>query len=153
MSCRRRDCGAGDLLDEDGYSVRVLHGFHLDVGLSPQQIERWKALQVARAAFDADFLPPVTPEEDAATAGFLARGVHTPEVNTEGTLTYIIDIGGFRIAYRDSGGPISEEERRYFTANPGVDLADPVAQRAAPRRTSSSRTCSCPWPGCTSPRC
>ena len=49
--------------------------------------------------------------------------MHTPEVDTEATLTYIIDIGGFRIAYRDSGGAISVEEQAYFTAHPGVDLA------------------------------
>lgn len=115
--------GDGDLLEEDGYSVRVLHGFHLDVGLTPEQVERWEALRQARAAFDADFVPAVTPEEETASDGFFARGVHTPEVNTEATLTYIIEIDGYRIAYRDSGGAISDEERRYFAANPGVDLA------------------------------
>lgn len=115
--------GDGDVLDEDGYSVRVLHGFHLDVGLSEEQQARWVALRDARAAFDADFVPAVTEAESAETAGFFARGVHTPEVNTEATLTYIIEIDGFRIAYRDSGGPISDEEKAYFTANPGVDLA------------------------------
>lgn len=115
--------GDGDLLEEDGFSVRVLHGFHLDIGLSPEQEKRWRALQEARDAFEADFQPPVTAEENAATTGFVDRGVHTPEVNTEATLTYIIEIDGFRIAYRDSGGPISDEEKAYFTAHPGVDVA------------------------------
>jgi hypothetical protein len=49
--------------------------------------------------------------------------VHTPEVNTEATLSYIIDIDGFRIAYRDSGGDISDTELAYFADNPGVDVA------------------------------
>lgn len=115
--------GTGDLIEEDGYSVRVLHGFHLDIGLTPEQQQRWQALAEARAAFEADFVEPITEQEHAATAGFLGRGVHTPEVNTEATLTYVIDIDGYRIAYRDSGGPISVEERAYFEANPGVDLA------------------------------
>jgi L-ascorbate metabolism protein UlaG (beta-lactamase superfamily) len=115
--------GAGDLVEEDGYSVRALHGFHLDIGLTPEQTEKWGRLRDARADFEAAFVPPVTAEEDAASAGFSARGVHTPEVNTEATLTYIIDIDGFRIAYRDSGGAISKEERAYFTDSPGVDVA------------------------------
>jgi hypothetical protein len=49
--------------------------------------------------------------------------VHTPEVNSGATLSYIIGIDGFRIAYRDSGGKISDEELGYFAANPGVDVA------------------------------
>jgi L-ascorbate metabolism protein UlaG (beta-lactamase superfamily) len=115
--------GAGDVLDEDGFSVRVLHGLHLDPGLTPQQQEKSRALKAARDALYFDFAPPVTEAENEASAGFFQRGVHTPEVNTEATLTYVVDIDGFRIAYRDSGGPISDEEKAYFTEHPGVDLA------------------------------
>ncbi len=46
-----------------------------------------------------------------------------PEVMTEGTMCLVIDIDGYRIVYRDSGGPVSEEERAFFSANPGCDLA------------------------------
>jgi L-ascorbate metabolism protein UlaG (beta-lactamase superfamily) len=42
---------------------------------------------------------------------------------TEGTMCLVLDIDGYRIVYRDSGGPVSAEERAYFTANPGCDLA------------------------------
>ena len=49
--------------------------------------------------------------------------MHTPEVITEATLTYIIDIGGYTIAYRDSGGPIGDEERAFITRHGGVDVA------------------------------
>jgi L-ascorbate metabolism protein UlaG (beta-lactamase superfamily) len=115
--------GKGDLIDEDDYTVRALHGFHLDVDLDEAQTTKWQALRAARTDFDAEFVPPVTAEENAATEGFFGRGVHTPEVNTEATLTYIIEIDGFRIAYRDSGGAISDEERAYFTDNPAVDVA------------------------------
>jgi L-ascorbate metabolism protein UlaG (beta-lactamase superfamily) len=115
--------GAGDLLDYGDFSVRVLHGFHLDVGLTPAQSEKWQALRAAAVAFDVEFTPPPTPEDDEAASLIAQRGVHTPEVNTEATLTYIIEIDGFRIAYRDSGGAISDEEREYFAAEPGVDLA------------------------------
>ena len=46
-----------------------------------------------------------------------------PEVMTEGTMCLVIDIDGYRIVYRDSGGPVSEEERAFFAASPGCDLA------------------------------
>jgi L-ascorbate metabolism protein UlaG (beta-lactamase superfamily) len=116
--------GEGDLLEEDGFSVRALHGFHLDVGITPEQAVKWQAFRTARTELEAELLGTVITEEENEKAIEIAhRGVHTPEVNTEATLTYIIDIDGFRIAYRDSGGAISEEERAYFTAHPGVDLA------------------------------
>lgn len=115
--------GEGDLVDEGDYTVRALHGFHLDIGLSPEQTQKWETLRAAQADFAAEFIPPITPEEHAAGRAFLDRGVHTPEVGTEATLSYIIDIDGFRIAYRDSGGAISAEERAYFASNPGVDVA------------------------------
>jgi L-ascorbate metabolism protein UlaG (beta-lactamase superfamily) len=116
--------GDGDLLEEDGFSVRAIHGFHLDVGITPEQAVKWQAFRDARSDLEADLLGiEVTAEESEKAYEIAHRGVHTPEVNTEATLTYVIDIDGFRIAYRDSGGAISEEERAYFTANPGVDLA------------------------------
>jgi L-ascorbate metabolism protein UlaG (beta-lactamase superfamily) len=115
--------GSGDVIAGAGFSVRALHGFHLDIGLDEEQMGRWQALRAARAAFEAAFTPPPAQEEDEAAALIAQRGVHTPEVSTEATLTYVIDIGGFRIVYRDSGGAISDEERVYFTAHPGVDLA------------------------------
>jgi L-ascorbate metabolism protein UlaG (beta-lactamase superfamily) len=115
--------GEGELLDYDDFSVRVLHGFHLDVGLTPEQSLKWQALQQARADLEADFFGVPTKEEDDLGAAIALRGVHTPEVNTEATLTYIIDIGGFTIAYRDSGGAISEEERAFAAAHGGVDVA------------------------------
>jgi L-ascorbate metabolism protein UlaG (beta-lactamase superfamily) len=115
--------GEGEVLDYDDFSVRALHGFHLDIGLTPERAAKWQALQQARADFEADFFGAPTPEEDDLAATIAVRGVHTPEVITEATLTYIIDIGGFTIAYRDSGGAISEEERAFAAAHGGVDVA------------------------------
>jgi L-ascorbate metabolism protein UlaG (beta-lactamase superfamily) len=115
--------GGGDLLDEGDFSVRVLHGYHMEVDLGSEQVAKWQALSKARAEFEAQFLPEATSEENARGAAIAQRGVHTAEVNTEATLTYVIEIDGFRIAYRDSGGAISAEELAYFAANPGVDVA------------------------------
>jgi L-ascorbate metabolism protein UlaG (beta-lactamase superfamily) len=115
--------GEGEVLDYNDFTVRVLHGFHLDIGLAPEQAAKWQALLQARADFEADFFGATTSEEDAAAAVIAARGVHTPEVITEATLTYIIDIDGFTIAYRDSGGAIGDEERAYVAAHGPVDVA------------------------------
>ena len=115
--------GEGEVLDYDDFTVRVLHGFHLDIGLTPEQAQKWQALQQARDAFEQDFFGIPSKEEDSLAATIAARGVHTPEVITEATLTYIVDIDGFTIAYRDSGGAISEEERAFAAAHPGVDVA------------------------------
>jgi hypothetical protein len=35
----------------------------------------------------------------------------------------ILQIGDFKVVYRDSAGPVSAEERAYFAADPGCDLA------------------------------
>jgi L-ascorbate metabolism protein UlaG (beta-lactamase superfamily) len=116
--------GDGQLLSEDGYSVRVLHGFHLDIAVTPEQSVKWGEFRQIRSDLENDLLDRhVTDHETQFAREIAARGVHTPEVNTEGTLTYVIDIDGFKIAYRDSGGAISDEEQKYFSSIPGVDLA------------------------------
>jgi len=115
--------GKGDVVSGPGFTVTALHAYHLDFGLTAGQAQKWQAVRAAQAAFDAEFTPPPTAADGEAARQIAQRGVHTPEVNTEATLSYIIDIDGFRIAYRDSGGKISDEENAYFAANPGVDVA------------------------------
>jgi L-ascorbate metabolism protein UlaG (beta-lactamase superfamily) len=115
--------GEGEVLDYGDFTVRALHGFHLDIDLPPERAAKWQTLLQARADFEADFYGAPTPDEDRLAAAIAERGVHTPEVITEATLTYIIDIGGFTIAYRDSGGPIGDEERAFVARHGGVDVA------------------------------
>jgi hypothetical protein len=115
--------GKGDVLSAPDFTVTALHAFHLDFGLTADQVQKWQAVRAAQAAFDAEFTPPPTASDGEEALAIAQRGVHTPEVNTEATLSYIIEIDGFRIAYRDSGGKISDEEQAYFAANPGVDVA------------------------------
>jgi L-ascorbate metabolism protein UlaG (beta-lactamase superfamily) len=115
--------GEGELLDRGDFTVRALHGFHLDFGMTEQQARKWAALQQARSDFEAEFYGRPSPAEAELGEQIAARGVHTPEVLTEATLTYIIDIGGFTIAYRDSGGAISNEERAFAAAHGPVDVA------------------------------
>ena len=136
--------GEGEVLDYGDFTVRALHGFHLDIGLPPERAAKWQTLLQARADFEADFFGATTPEEDRLAAAIAERGVHTPEVITEATLTYIIDIGGFTIAYRDSGGADRRRGtglRRPRTAGWTWPSCPSTACRMSP---SSSRTSSCP---------
>jgi L-ascorbate metabolism protein UlaG (beta-lactamase superfamily) len=75
-----------------------------------------KALQVGAT--------PTTAEQSKEQAAIRARGTSDPRVTTEGTIAYLITLdNGFRIAYRDSGGVVTDLERAAFSKIPGVDVA------------------------------
>ena len=113
--------GEGDLLEFPEFTLRVIHGFHAELGHPEQQVSL-KALIEARQVWERD-MPPVSAAEEAHAAAVRDRGNMAPEVMTEGTMCLVIDIDGYRIVYRDSGGPVSDEERAFFAASPGCDLA------------------------------
>ena len=113
--------GEGDVLEFPEFTLRVIHGFHAELG-HPELQAGLQALVEARRVWERD-MPPVTDEEEAHAAAVRERGSMAPEVFTEGTMCLVIDVDGYRIVYRDSGGPVSEEERAFFSANPGCDLA------------------------------
>jgi L-ascorbate metabolism protein UlaG (beta-lactamase superfamily) len=113
--------GEGDVLEFPEFTLRVIHGFHAELGHPEQQVSL-KALIEARQVWERD-MGPVTADEEAHAAAVRERGSMAPEVMTEGTMCLVIDIDGYRIVYRDSGGPVSDEERAFFSANPGCDLA------------------------------
>jgi L-ascorbate metabolism protein UlaG (beta-lactamase superfamily) len=113
--------GEGDVLEFPEFTLRVIHGFHAELGHPEQQVSL-KALIEARQVWERD-MGPVTADEEAHAAAVRERGSMAPEVMTEGTMCLVIDIDGYRIVYRDSGGPVSAEERAFFSANPGCDLA------------------------------
>ena len=113
--------GDGELLEFPEFTLRVIHGFHADLG-HPEQQMSLEALRQAREVWERDE-PPLSSEEQAYAAAVLQRGTWAPEVFTEGTMCLVIDIDGYRIVYRDSGGPVSDEERAFFAASPGCDLA------------------------------
>jgi L-ascorbate metabolism protein UlaG (beta-lactamase superfamily) len=113
--------GEGEVLEFPEFTLRVIHGFHAELGHPEQQVSL-KALIEARQVWERD-MGPVTADEEAHAAAVRERGSMVPEVMTEGTMCLVIDIDGYRIVYRDSGGPVSDEERAFFSANPGCDLA------------------------------
>ena len=113
--------GEGDVLEFPEFTLRVIHGFHAELGHPEQQVSL-KALIEARQVWERD-MGPVTADEEAHAAAVRERGSMAPEVMTEGTMCLVIDIDGYRIVYRDSGGPVSDEERAFSSATPGCDLA------------------------------
>lgn len=113
--------GEGDVLEFPEFTLRVIRGIHADL-THPEQHISLQALFEARQVWERD-APPLSAEEEAYAEAVKARGSWDPEVMTEGTMCLIIDIDEYRIVYRDSAGPISEEERGHFDANPGCDLA------------------------------
>ena len=113
--------GDGELLEFPEFTLRVIRGIHADLGHPEQQLSL-EALRQAREVWERDE-PPLSSEEQAYAAAVQQRGNWAPEVFTEGTMCLVIDIDGYRIVYRDSGGPVSAEERAFFAASPGCDLA------------------------------
>ncbi len=113
--------GEGDVREFPEFTVRVIRGFHADL-THPEQHQSLRALAEARDVWERD-QPPLSPEEEAYAEAVQQRGSWAPEVFTEGTMCLVIDTDGYRVVYRDSAGPVSDEERRYFEVNPGCDLA------------------------------
>ena len=115
--------GDGDLLEFDEYRVRVIHGLHLSADEDkPDPRPNIDALREARESWESD-LGPLSPEESAHLEAIKARGSHDRRVLEEATMCMVFEIGDFRLVYRDSAGPISQEERAYFNAINGVDAA------------------------------
>jgi L-ascorbate metabolism protein UlaG (beta-lactamase superfamily) len=111
----------GESLEFPGFTVQVIHGLHADLTHSERQASL-QALLDARMLWESD-LGPLSPAEEAQQAEVKRRGISTPEVYTEATMCIVVDIDGFRIVFRDSAGPVSDEEREFFTRHPGCDLA------------------------------
>jgi L-ascorbate metabolism protein UlaG (beta-lactamase superfamily) len=113
--------GEGEFLEFPEFTLRVIHGIHADL-THPEQSLSLQALVQARQVWERDE-PPLSPEEEAYSKAVQQRGSWDPAVMSEGTMCLIIDVDDYRIVYRDSAGPLSDEERSYFGRNPGCDLA------------------------------
>jgi len=107
--------GQGDVFEFEDFTVRVLHGVHMQP--DPQS----RKFQDTSAAWSDQ--PPLSSEEDEELKAVHARGSWAPEVFTHGTLCHIVEIGEFRVVFRDSAGPLGDEEVVWFAEHPGCDLA------------------------------
>jgi L-ascorbate metabolism protein UlaG (beta-lactamase superfamily) len=119
--------GKGDeLLQFDGFTVQPILARHGD---PPPEVRTAFGEALQRTA------PRPSPEQTAEQRAIRERGTSDPRVATEGTIAYVITLAnGFRIAFRDSGGAVTEHERRAMTALGGVDLL--IAATAASYVTS-----------------
>lgn len=118
-----RGLGEGDLVNFGDYKVRILHGFHLlaDEDL-PNPVPNIGKLQEARVSWEDD-LGPLTPAEQEHHDRVKARGSMEKAVLEEATMCMVFEFGDFKLVYRDSAGPVSQEEQAYFDTIDGVDAA------------------------------
>ena len=139
--------GEGDLLEFDEYRVKVIHGLHLGADEDqPGPQPNIQTLREARESWESD-LGPLSPEEADHLEAVRARGSHDQRVLEEATMCMVFEIGGFRLVYRDSAGPVSQEERAYFSGISGVDAAivgfigRPLMRRQLDERTMPLAGC------------
>jgi L-ascorbate metabolism protein UlaG (beta-lactamase superfamily) len=93
----------GQVLEFKGFTVQPILGRHGEPNLARG------TGQFRKAYADAY---PATSEEKAAEAEITAKGSHDPHILDEGTLSFIITFDdGFRLAWRDSGGGMTNLEK------------------------------------------
>ena len=105
----------GELLEFTSFKVEPILGRH---GEPPKDVT---------AAFD-NALKAVAPQPTAAQITerneIRQRGTNDPRVVTEGTIAYLITLdNGFRIMFRDSGGPVTDYEKAAMARIGRVDVA------------------------------
>jgi hypothetical protein len=104
----------GEVLQFDGFTVEPILARH---GQPDPSIT-----EVMENALNA-IAPKPSPAQEAEARAIRARGTSDPRVIREGTIAYIITFDdGFRVAYRDSGGHATDQERSAMARIGGVDL-------------------------------
>lgn len=105
----------GELLRFSGFTVEPVLARHGD---PPPDVRTAFGEALGRTA------PKPTSAQAEEQRAIRARGTNDPRIIAEGTIAYIITLdNGFRIAYRDSGGAVTEFERTAMTRIGRVDLA------------------------------
>jgi L-ascorbate metabolism protein UlaG (beta-lactamase superfamily) len=104
----------GQIYKFDGFTVEPILGRHGEPGLSP-------GTGAFRKAYADAF--PATPEERDAERAIGAKGTSDPRITAEGTLAFVITFDdGFRLAFRDSGGFMTDEEKAAMAKIGPVDI-------------------------------
>ena len=103
----------------NGFTVRAIHAHH--AGGRPEAVNKMMTLYT-------QLIPdwygrPQTDEEKMAMQRLQRRGAGGPRIDSEGTLTYLITFdNGYRIAYTDTAGAVTDEQRAAFAAIPRTDI-------------------------------
>ena len=103
----------------NGFTVRAIHARH--AGGRPEPVNK---LMTLYAQLVPEFYGrPQTEEEKAGTQRLQRRGAGGPRIDSEGTLTYLITFdNGYTIAYTDTAGQISAEQKAAFANIPRTDI-------------------------------
>ncbi|OFW28929.1 MAG: hypothetical protein A3H97_13770 [Acidobacteria bacterium RIFCSPLOWO2_02_FULL_65_29] len=105
----------GETLRIGAFTIEPILGRH---GAPPEDLTA-----AFNKALQAGATPP-TPDQSKEQAAIRSRGTSDPRVAAEGTIAYLITLdNGFRIAFRDSGGVVTDFERTAFSRIAGVDVA------------------------------
>ena len=102
-----------------GFTIEAVHAAH--AGGRPEPVNKMMTLYEQLVP---DFYGRAqTAEEKAATDRLLKRGAGGPRISSEGTLTYLVTFdNGFRIAYDDTAGAPTAEQKAAFASLPRTDI-------------------------------
>jgi len=103
----------------NGFTVQAIHARH--AGGRPEPVNK---LMTLYAQLVPEFYGrPQTEEEKGGTQRLQRRGAGGPRIDSEGTLTYLISFdNGYKIAYTDTAGQISAEQKAAFANIPRTDI-------------------------------
>jgi L-ascorbate metabolism protein UlaG (beta-lactamase superfamily) len=103
----------------NGFTVQAIHARH--AGGRPEPVN--KMMTLYSQLVPEFYGRPQTEEEKAAMQRLQRRGAGGPRIDSEGTLTYLITFdNGYRIAYTDTAGPITDEQKAAFASIPRTDI-------------------------------
>jgi L-ascorbate metabolism protein UlaG (beta-lactamase superfamily) len=103
----------------DGFTVQAIHASH--AGGRPEPVN--KLMTLYEQLVPEFYGRPQTPDEQAASQRLRRRGAGGPRISSEGTLTYLITFdNGYRIAYADTAGQITAEQKAAFAGLPRTDI-------------------------------
>jgi L-ascorbate metabolism protein UlaG (beta-lactamase superfamily) len=103
----------------NGFTITAIHARH--AGGRPDPVNKMMTLY---AQLVPEFYGRAqTADEKAAEQRLQRRGAGGPRIDSEGTLTYLITFdNGYRIAYTDTAGDVTSEQKAAFANSPRTDI-------------------------------
>lgn len=114
-----KEVKGGETAELKGMVVEAVLAQHADLSG-----EKALAIRKGWAEMQQAGVRPRTPEEQTHEDAIRARGTSDPRVITEGTIAYLITLdNGFKLIYQDSGGPVTDAERKLMQRIGSTDVA------------------------------
>jgi L-ascorbate metabolism protein UlaG (beta-lactamase superfamily) len=109
----------GETQKFNGFTVQAIHARH--AGGRPDPVN--KLMTLYEELIPQFYGRAQTEEEKAAIQRLRRRGAGGPRISSEGTLTYLVTFdNGYRIAYADTAGGVTEEAKAAFANIPRTDI-------------------------------